>query len=52
MRREKPLGQLVADLQREFGGIIMADATCTFPMRMKNGSIRRAAIRRPRKLGA
>jgi len=49
---EKPLGQLVADLQREFGAHYYGRRDLHISDEMKNGSIRRAADPQTTKLGA
>ncbi len=48
----KPLGQLVADLQREFGPHYYGRRDLHISDEMKNGAIRRAADPRTTKLGA
>ncbi len=49
---KKPLGQLVADLQREFGPHYYGRRDLHISDEMKNGAIRRAADPRTTKLGA
>ena len=48
----KPLGQLVADLQREFGAHYYGRRDLHIPDEMKNGAIRRAADTQTKKIGA
>ena len=48
----KPLGQLVADLQREFGAHYYGRRDLNISDELKNGAIRRAAAPRTTKLGA
>jgi phosphomannomutase len=48
----KPLGQLVADLQREFGAHYYGRRDLHIPDDMKNGAIRRAADTQTKKIGA
>jgi phosphomannomutase len=48
----KPLGQLVADLQREFGAHYFGRRDLHISDEMKNGAIRRAADSQTTKLGA
>jgi alpha-D-glucose phosphate-specific phosphoglucomutase len=48
----KPLGQLVADLQREFGAHYFGRRDLHISDEMKNGAVRRAADPRTTKLGA
>jgi alpha-D-glucose phosphate-specific phosphoglucomutase len=48
----KPLGQLVSDLQREFGAHYYGRRDLHIPDEIKNGAIRRAADPRTTKLGA
>jgi phosphomannomutase len=49
---KKPLGELVADLQREFGPHYYGRRDLHISDEMKNGAIRRAADRQTTKLGA
>jgi alpha-D-glucose phosphate-specific phosphoglucomutase len=49
---KKPLGELVADLQREFGAHYYGRRDLHISDEMKNGAIRRAADPRTTKLGA
>jgi alpha-D-glucose phosphate-specific phosphoglucomutase len=49
---KKPLGQLVADLQREFGAHYYGRRDLHIPDEMKNSAIRRAADPQTKKLGS
>ena len=48
----KPLGQLVADLQREFGAHYYGRRDLHISDELKNGAVRRAADPQTTKLGA